>query len=353
MASAFVIMPFSDDLLAIYQSFVKPTLESLGFEVQRADDIENQRNILRDIIESIMSSDLIVADLTGSNANVFYELGLAHAFSKPVILLTQSIEDVPFDLKPYRLVEYNTHFLRMEEAKQKLSTLAEGFLSGRTIFGSPVTDFKQSVVNPNQRIVASSHTLDSAQDDRGFIDHLIDVNQAYTQMTEIITPVAIDLNNISQAAEAATNDLDVINSNPSESAPAAIRNVCRRLATRIKEFNDNLHQANIEYADSAHVVENSLEFLVSYSIQQNTPDIDEQISVLRTLLAQMVGGRDALLSFAHVLDQLPRIERRLNREVGRGSQEVRTMAENIDITIASVTRALRESDKGLALPQAT
>ena len=53
-----------------------------------------------------MRADLIVADLTGQNANVFYEMGFAHALNKDTILLTQTIGDVPFDLRQRRLVEY-------------------------------------------------------------------------------------------------------------------------------------------------------------------------------------------------------------------------------------------------------
>jgi hypothetical protein len=52
-------------------------------------------------------TSFLIADLTGRNANVFYELGLAHALKKDVILITQKIEDVPFDLRHYRCIVYD------------------------------------------------------------------------------------------------------------------------------------------------------------------------------------------------------------------------------------------------------
>ena len=88
---AFVIMPFDAEAQPVYDDFICPTLGSLGFDVTRADDLLNQQNILRDILFSIESADLLVADLTDSNSNVYYELGLAHALGKPVILLGQDI----------------------------------------------------------------------------------------------------------------------------------------------------------------------------------------------------------------------------------------------------------------------
>ncbi len=99
--------------------FIHKTLTDEGFEVSRADNINNQQSILHDIVGAIVESDIIVADLTGSNANVFYELGVAHTFNKPVILLTQDINDVPFDLCPYRLLIYSTHFAQTERAQAK------------------------------------------------------------------------------------------------------------------------------------------------------------------------------------------------------------------------------------------
>ena len=83
----------------------------------RADDIRAHQNILKDIISALAESALIVADLTGSNPNVYYELGLAHAFRKRVILLTQQVDDLPFDLRSYRVIPYSTYFAEVAKAK--------------------------------------------------------------------------------------------------------------------------------------------------------------------------------------------------------------------------------------------
>ena len=61
---------------------------------------------MQDIVELICTSQVVVCDLSGKNPNVFYEAGIAHTLGKEVILITQSIDDVPFDLKPLRCIEY-------------------------------------------------------------------------------------------------------------------------------------------------------------------------------------------------------------------------------------------------------
>ncbi len=62
---------------------------------------------MSDIWRSTRNASVVLADVTGKNSNVFYELGLAHASKRPVILITGSLEDVPFDLKRLRVIEYN------------------------------------------------------------------------------------------------------------------------------------------------------------------------------------------------------------------------------------------------------
>ncbi len=103
----FVLMPFDMSFQALYEDHVRPTVVRAGLRCERADDIRGTALITWDIWERINRSRFLVAELTGQNSNVFYELGLAHALSKDVILITQSMEFVPFDLKTIRCVVYD------------------------------------------------------------------------------------------------------------------------------------------------------------------------------------------------------------------------------------------------------
>ena len=94
--------------------------------VERADDIFSDGAIVEDIWKAIINAFVLVADCTGRNPNVFYEIGIAHAMGKPVVLLTQDSSDVPFDVRHLRLIRYKataTGFKRLESALQK--TLAK------------------------------------------------------------------------------------------------------------------------------------------------------------------------------------------------------------------------------------
>ena len=101
---AFVAMPFLHDLDPVFET-IRNALSEYGWKVVRADEMYHPRNILDVITYLILSSDLIIADVTGKNPNVFYELGWAFAMDQHVILLTQD-QDIPFDVQSERAIKY-------------------------------------------------------------------------------------------------------------------------------------------------------------------------------------------------------------------------------------------------------
>ena len=136
----FVWMPFDNVPKAVYTELIKPAFEEAGFRVLRADDISNHTNILEDNVTSIRAADFILADLTGSNPNVYYELGLADALGKPAVLLSQDVKTAPFDISQYRIHTYGTQFDVFAESKARLSEHAKEIAAGKVLFGSPFSD---------------------------------------------------------------------------------------------------------------------------------------------------------------------------------------------------------------------
>ena len=108
MKKAFILMPFRAPYNSYYYKIYKPALESVGYSVIRVDELFGSHPIIDDIQKSIKESDLILCDMSTRNPNVFYELGLAHAIGKPVILVSNNIDDIPFDLKHIRTIIYKT-----------------------------------------------------------------------------------------------------------------------------------------------------------------------------------------------------------------------------------------------------
>jgi hypothetical protein len=121
MRDVFVLMPFSETLRPVYEDHIKSVCSSLGLTVGRADDFFSAAAVMADVWAGIYLSRALVADCTGRNPNVFYEIGLAHVLGKPVVLLTQNADDVPFDLRHIRFIKYAFTPSGMLELQQALS----------------------------------------------------------------------------------------------------------------------------------------------------------------------------------------------------------------------------------------
>src|SRR3569832_1131428 len=106
----FVAMPFRSQLKNVYDA-VEQVVKDCGMKCMRADKIARSDRIGDDIREGIKDARLVIADLTGNNPNVFYEVGLAHGRDKRVILLVQDESIVPFDLKEIRQLTYDPNDL--------------------------------------------------------------------------------------------------------------------------------------------------------------------------------------------------------------------------------------------------
>jgi hypothetical protein len=104
----FVVMQFGEPYDSLYREVIKPVCTKLGFNAFRGDDVFKPGVILEDIRRGILDSDIIIAEITPVNANVFYELGYAHALEKPTILLAnRNTEKLPFDISSYRVIFYD------------------------------------------------------------------------------------------------------------------------------------------------------------------------------------------------------------------------------------------------------
>lgn len=105
--TCFVIMPFGGHFDNYYAEIYAPAIEASGLTSERSDNLFRPGSIVEDIWQFTKEAKIILADLSQMNPNVFYELGLAHAITKPVILVVENIEHVPFDLRNLRVHIYD------------------------------------------------------------------------------------------------------------------------------------------------------------------------------------------------------------------------------------------------------
>ncbi|MEX2445798.1 MAG: hypothetical protein WD734_00540, partial [Dehalococcoidia bacterium] len=100
-----LMMPFRAEFDAVHAA-VRDAADELAMRCFRVDDIWHNDAVIQDVVSLIERSQIVVCDCTGKNPNVFYEAGIAHTMGRDVILIAQSADDIPFDLRPLRYVRY-------------------------------------------------------------------------------------------------------------------------------------------------------------------------------------------------------------------------------------------------------
>ena len=112
--SCFVIAPIGKDGTDVrkrsdnlFKFVIAPAATAAGFsKLFRADHLDHPGSITHQVLQHLRDIDVVIADLSDQNPNVFYEAGIAHTLGKTVIPITQSDQDIPFDLRHHRYLTY-------------------------------------------------------------------------------------------------------------------------------------------------------------------------------------------------------------------------------------------------------
>ncbi len=339
-------MPFAPDFDEVFAQVIRDPLEAEGFKVARADESRGTRNIMHDVINGIASADLVVADLSGGNPNVYYELGIAHAFGKPTILLTQDLDEVPFDLRAYRVITYSTHFARVAEAINALRRTAMGASQGTVHFGSPVSDFKatqppqlaHALLGAENQKQASIAQPTSEQDDVGLLDCVVDVQEGMTAINSVVTQMGQRFEALNPHINAARIKLE----GSAKHEPIQARSAVRELASAMDDYTRWLKPANLEYRQGLARLASGLDNLFAIdlsSFDSSSMEIGQLYSVLATLDSAVQGAHQMVEGLLAVIGGLPRIEKEFNRAKRIFLDEMGVTGENLQRTAAVLSRA--------------
>jgi hypothetical protein len=133
----FVAMPFSLGFSKEVYDAISSALKEFDITCYRADEVIRGGEVMTDVLSGLAEAELVIVDLTGSNPNVFYELGIAHTIrcAESVWLLTQDMRDVPFDVNHYRCIEYALGDDGLSKLKSELAHLIKkNILPSRLVY---------------------------------------------------------------------------------------------------------------------------------------------------------------------------------------------------------------------------
>ncbi|MEM1309807.1 MAG: hypothetical protein AAGF98_10035 [Cyanobacteria bacterium P01_H01_bin.153] len=336
-------MPFADEFTDIYQYLIVDALKETPFEVFRGDDVQTQANIISDIVKAISESDLIIADLTSANPNVYYELGLAHAFDKPTILLYQDIDEIPFDLRSYRIITYSSHYSVMNSARSELKDIAEKSLRNELEWGNPVSDFRfhasrsLSVRSSLPKDLLKENSLSFEKDEEvGLLDVQISLEEDLSEITNLITENGQGLTALNSKI------LETTNSISKNISLKERRDLVRKLANNMQEYSEELRKNNIKYQDLLLRTGNTLEELYGENYEFKESDFERMqtfVDNIKALEEAAYETRGKFLSLIRSMKNLQKFESTFDRSKKSMIQDLDTFVKHLEQNVSIFARA--------------
>jgi hypothetical protein len=140
LRKCFVLMPFAEQFREVYDQIYKSVCEQNHIRCWRVDELLGPGSITRDIIRGILEADIIIADLTDRNPNVFYELGIAHSIGNKTIMTSQRGSDIPFDVGSYRIILYEQTITGSKKLSIELDNAIKELLKSLEQTNNPVQE---------------------------------------------------------------------------------------------------------------------------------------------------------------------------------------------------------------------
>jgi hypothetical protein len=307
--------------------------------------------------------------MTTGNANVFYELGLAHAIGVPTVLIAEqaAAEEIPFDLRQYRTEFYETHFQRADGIKRALSKLASTHASGEAAFGSPISDFLPGAARPAIRARRSGGGKPTSQEappadnshseePRGttdkpeplgildFVDGLGDAAQGFGRILEEVNAATERIGTDLSGLTAEINGLDPA----SPTAQAQGKKLLLKTANLLDGYADNLSKHEAVYDQQVDgITANGLGYLTL--LAEKPKQFREEIESARTtsleLRTSVEDASRGMLELRDAIADLPPMIKQIVRARDRG-------VHALDVLIAQQERVRSYAEQAIMMTDA-
>lgn len=144
--SCFAVMPFDAAFDDVFEHAIERAATRRGYRCHRADRAAGAINLIEAMIHHIFEADLVIADLTGGNMNVLYELGIAHSCCErnKTLMIAEDGSRIPFDVRPYHVVLYDRSYGGIKSLREKLAEHIDFLADAERPVANPVQDYLES-----------------------------------------------------------------------------------------------------------------------------------------------------------------------------------------------------------------
>jgi hypothetical protein len=358
-------MPAKQNFDEFYHDVIAPSLATLGFQVVRAESIVKGQNVLKDNVIAVQRAALILIDLTVPAASVLYTLGLAHGLLKPTVLITRRIESVPFDLRSYRLLEYSTHYKKVEDFKERLRDLIERQREGIIEYNNPVMDYVPGFTHPIETKALISELERSlglegaggegilppaqpaSEGANGKRPRIYEFAVEAVQAMEKINNGVRRLTEVTSAFERTlverTEQVKALRSRGVKTSPGELRDVLEDVAVRVGDYAERA-PADLPALRNAweRLLKNTADLIASARIE--TPQDREAAKLfvvqLQTMQKTVTGSTAAVQAARDALNRAPNLNKNLNTALKKAEAALGQVSSELATEQAYLQRLL-------------
>jgi len=346
-----------EEALEVFEKVILPACISNDLDPVRADQIAVSGEITQQIFRHLYEDEVVVADVSGGNANVMYELGLRHTRD----LLTVQIGEygqLPFDITAVRTIQFSRSERGLIDARNELTrALAVGLAEGsdpvtatRIWNQEPIPAARELMLEVDESEADGEAVGEQELDEDGFMDHMARTETALPQLQEAVSDLTEVLTLMGSDAQDIGVEINVLNQS---AAPASARlTLLARYGKGLQERADEFERRRARYTNLLEDIDSSVSGLFEFI--ETHPDSLEQEGVRKFL--ESIGdlarsSREAmgqLNGFAGMLNDLGSLSRSLRRPGRQLANSVQAIARATSVMDAWEAAAARIRARGAA-----
>lgn len=318
----------------MWENVFEPACAAFGLAPVRADKIAEAGEIPEQIFTYLRDADVVIADLTGGNANVMYELGLRHTRDKITIQIGEH-ERLPFDVNTIRTVKFKRSEAGLIDARNSLIEALRVALQGT---GSPVTATRvwnevavrltsEEVERAAALSFISEDPADVAEDDGpGNLELMVEGEAAMEQLSATLEAFSAQMNEMTEIGEAATPDIE-----HAESFAARLT-VMKQFADKLKGPASRMDVTSGEYLTGVEQVDRMVELIFEQLRNGDLEDDDEESvsGFLKGIVTMADGAEEASVTFTGVAQTV--------REMRKWSAVLRPVSKSLEHSLNAILR---------------
>ena len=303
-----------EDAIEVWEKVVLPACEAAGLKPRRADQISRTGEIVDQVCRQLQAAGLVIADLTGANPNVMYELGLRHTVNRPTIQIGERSR-LSFDVSAIRTIQFTRSESGFIDARKQL---LEAIKTGLSEGGDPVTATRVWNDLPSVPDHAAATEERCDEEEVGFLGKLAASEDGMEKMASILESMTTVLGDIGTLVGSAVNEAE--HSDARGGGARGRLSIMERLAARLDDQGAMLDAQSREFEDCVNRVAPGVDYLLAQL--ESNPALREQASAFIAGISELAEITESTERSIPVLQEEMRTSGEMSRSMRRANKRL-------------------------------